>query len=1047
MLIFDNDKLKQLSILKENIDFFVLHDFSTIDDSSKWETSLHNYPIIKIDNCYIVIPDYLGFAIRKFILREIEKINSMEEYSVILFHQQSHKAFLYIHEPIFDEVKFPTIENSTIRIAYQLYKIDIDKIAYVIFISDMLEGKADKDWSSMEVFSNTLIDYLVHNCKQLTNTWQKGIIILISGNIGGGLLLSRSNTLAKYKFSSFSLYDFELLMNHKDFSLLKLWKCICQYDEIIKNGTKIVNASGDINLFAFWFKNGYQLIPYNTGKKEKYDVITIPTDMLLDIRKYVKLIKNFHSVKYNDDKYLVVQRKDINSYFPSYNYNNIYFAIHLLFSRIFILLIEASNYKIWIHLNKNEGLNENTSSLLFEICNLILFWLDKGVNEIESLLANKEPNIFHINVTFSGFEAYPFKDINDIPDKNIPFDIEYTLDGDIELIIDVSILKKMSIPENIAEKELIASLMGVMYFIVNHGVKCDDSSIIRIVNKIFKYKKFSRQLHMFTNADKDSLLLVNKNKLILSPIEDIRFVEDGLDFSISNLDKDSIILLLKNFVDILYNDIVVQLVKFNRKSTVIKAMENNDNIRIEANRWRKTSAAIISSHNDESEAFEIIKDQLSIFAKNSQVSRALAEIALCHCTDNGKEISITEFERLLAIVYKILEFGRVVDSLHYDLIGIDTFGIDSGLLYFNNSAAIDSIMEKYQNSIVYQDIGYSIDAYPDIYKENDKKKTNNNNIRQFNHFKEIFRDDFEFNCELIYEIPYIILNHIIENNISYLEVSFCELSDIIIKNSKSNITIDELEKYVDYFSINIRSQFQEPKESPYYKNNHIWLYKRPLSLLLKPFIRISVNEYLIFPKLLSEASEYYFLACFNGELDHKFFNKKMLTYFGHRRNLIGQKFNDMIAKWFSDKGYETRSNIMMTALGVKGDQNNLGDIDVIAFEKGNNYLFIIECKNLEKAKTAKEIGQQIERFLKGSERWLSRHIFRYKWIVDNKSNAQKILKIGNVHTRVIPILLVNDIIPLQFMNTLDYPIENIITISQLDEGFLHEVKLDYYPIL
>jgi hypothetical protein len=74
-LIFDLNRLKQLSISEKSLNFFVLENLTTIDDINQTETMLHNYPIIKIDNKYVVIPSFLGFAIRKFILREINKSN------------------------------------------------------------------------------------------------------------------------------------------------------------------------------------------------------------------------------------------------------------------------------------------------------------------------------------------------------------------------------------------------------------------------------------------------------------------------------------------------------------------------------------------------------------------------------------------------------------------------------------------------------------------------------------------------------------------------------------------------------------------------------------------------------------------------------------------------------------------------------------------------------------------------------------------------------------------------------------------------------------
>jgi hypothetical protein len=173
----------------------------------------------------------------------------------------------------------------------------------------------------------------------------------------------------------------------------------------------------------------------------------------------------------------------------------------------------------------------------------------------------------------------------------------------------------------------------------------------------------------------------------------------------------------------------------------------------------------------------------------------------------------------------------------------------------------------------------------------------------------------------------------------------------------------------------------------------------------------------------------------------------MLTYFGYKRNEVGHVFNVDVAKWFEQKGFKTKSNIKMTELGNKKENKDLGDIDVLAYDSENNIIYVIECKNLEKAKTAKEMGLQIRNFLEGSQRWLYRHIERYKWIIGNKKIALKNIKTGDINSNIVPILLVNDIIPLQFMNTLEYPTENIITMSSLEsnKSILNNAKRDYYP--
>lgn len=1045
-LIFNIDKLKELDISEKSIELFVLQDLSTIDDVTQTETTLHRYPIIKIDDKYIIIPSFLGFAIRKFVLRSVENKNILKEFSRILFNQQVHKTFRFIDEPIIKNIILPLPDDLKNKIEDHVYSIDIDKVAHIIYFTDTLEKKADKDWDSYETLPTSLIGYIKNSSEKLSQEYNDGIIILIIGNIGGGIFFGTNLNFADFKLASFSVQDFELLLHHKDFSLLKLWKCKREQDILFEKGTIIDNYSGDINLYAFWFMNNYSLVPLDNGKVTKYNCISIPTDCLFDIRKYIRPLLNFHSVEFREGKYLAVQRKDINSYFQSYNKNRIYIAIYHIFSRILIYLIEGNECKIWLHLNEIESAKSyEYFEISFKIFELIAFWLEKGIEHIENNICNNKPYIFHLDVSFTNFDKYSLKDIENIQNDNSPAKIDYNREGFIYIAIDITFIKKMYVPENTAEQELIATIINTLYNIVNYDEQAIKYNIWGITKKIFKYSKYNRQLHFFTGLNIEDILPVTKNNIILLPKEEISSVEKDLDFSITTLDKQNVLCKLKALVDTLYNDLIKRLNAFDKKYLIIKALENNEKIIMEADKWKRTAAALVSGHDDSDEAHEVIKNQISLYAKSSQASRIMSEIALCHGSNNGRKISIVEFEYLLAEVYKIFEFGRISDALYYDIVGIDIFGLEKGILFFKDNTSIDTIMDKYQNSIISYDLEQNIKTYDRFYKKREQKKQDIPEDKLLDSFDKAYKNEFGFNYELPLQISFLLIQFAFDNNRTHLELTYDEMIDIIMSPPMKLESTDELKECIDYFTLNARKQFEEQKGSKYFRNNNVWLFKRPLSLLLKPFIKITTEKYLLFPRLLYKASEYFFDLCYYGELDHELFGREMNKYIGHRRNEIGKVFNDNVAKWFVDKGYKTKSNLQLKTIGAKKNDIDLGDVDVVAFDEMRNNIYIIECKKLERAMTPKDMGQQIKRFLKSNDRWLSRHITRYKWIIDNKDSVFKKLQIGDTDTKIIPILLVNDIIPLQFMNTLDYPLENIITMSDLEKGSIDNAKENYYP--
>ena len=367
------------------------------------------------------------------------------------------------------------------------------------------------------------------------------------------------------------------------------------------------------------------------------------------------------------------------------------------------------------------------------------------------------------------------------------------------------------------------------------------------------------------------------------------------------------------------------------------------------------------------------------------------------------------------------------------------------MLFFKDNTSIDTIMDSYQNTVASHDLEQNIKTYDSLYRKRNQEKQNQPEDKLSDSFNKAYIEEFGFSYELPLQISFLLAQFAFDNNKTHLDLTYDEIIDIIMNSPIQFGTIDKIRKCIDYFTLNMRDQFEEQKESKYFRNNNVWLFKRPLSPLLKPFIKISTERFLLFPRLLCRANEYFFDLCYYGELDHRLFGKKMLTYFGHRRNEIGKVFNDDVAEWFADHGCSTKSNLQMRAIGVKKNDVDLGDIDVLAYNEMRNIIYIIECKKLERAMTPKDMGQQIRRFLRGNDRWLTRHIARYKWIIDNKDSVIKRLKIGTHDTKIVPILLVNDIIPMQFMSTLDYPTENIITMSDLEKGFIDKAKENYYP--
>lgn len=354
-------------------------------------------------------------------------------------------------------------------------------------------------------------------------------------------------------------------------------------------------------------------------------------------------------------------------------------------------------------------------------------------------------------------------------------------------------------------------------------------------------------------------------------------------------------------------------------------------------------------------------------------------------------------------------------------------------------------MVKYSSSVIARKIEYdiSVNSYIDEYQKHNMDISEPNrgdyDLGDFkNAFYSEFNSDIEFIADFVESFIYSAHNYCKTHFILSIDEIIC-----YVKNSpvSTTITKNKVEEYLKHFALEPRDNF-EIKDGKLKQNNCFWLFRRPLSLMMKPIIKIENDKYIIFPLLLFESFGYILQKLYEGEMDQNLFtSNKMRSYVGSIKEKFGQNFNNEVKKWFDNNGFNSISNLKMTSIGANKKQyGDLGDIDVLAYDEKNNKIFLAECKRLHKALTPRDIGNQINYFLSKKEKWLYRHLTRYEWFKNNIKSVLKFLKLGNSDSKIIPLLLVNDIMPLQFKDNIDLPKQNIITFGELNYEKLHRAK-------
>ena len=101
--------------------------------------------------------------------------------------------------------------------------------------------------------------------------------------------------------------------------------------------------------------------------------------------------------------------------------------------------------------------------------------------------------------------------------------------------------------------------------------------------------------------------------------------------------------------------------------------------------------------------------------------------------------------------------------------------------------------------------------------------------------------------------------------------------------------------------------------------------------------------------------------CYRGGYEAKDFPPgRMRSWIGAAENERGHAFNRRVAGRLNELGWETRSDIKLTAILGSRLVRDYGDVDVFAW-KGKRVL-AIECKDLEMAMTNSDIARQLHDF-------------------------------------------------------------------------------------
>lgn len=1039
IVCFSLNDLIRLGIAEEDIKPFIIgnEDISTLRNEDFGSSSLERKPIYRARNgTYILaLSTAVSIAIRYFVIEQANQLGLLDRLEHAI--QMRYTQFFGEKSPLLGKIcniRFSPFRDSKENIIGAEALVGIDEHRYIHFLlffddfcdyqSGFVSGTSRPNADLRHIVTERIKKAYTYSSAQ--DGFKKGLSVLIGCGWGRAVMLPLEQLeLNDWDLEFISAPDLDTFNQITNMNPFTFWRLIEAKDKVLKAGIKTLNVNGLLNLYGWAKDNDFNIIPHSAFDENLGDVsafmMMIEQNALLDVRWEVQNEHDIHKVINPHNEVVSVRRLTAGSYFKEDRFKPIYASVDNIENGQFLGLIEGNLCSWWC--TPSDVKNQN-KDLLYRLWHGVCNWICRAD------LALSELGFFssYANVYFK----IEFEDIDVPTNVNQIFDPN-TLSSLTESVVAIKndclyihckFLKNYFFAfhraDNLAEKNIIKSLLSVF---IEKSIECDDHEKLteKVLNQIFS-DDYGKEVHMLTAQ---SFLDYVKPSLPTPLVLD-RFDDATIKIGMAWLSKSYIkpcniygipecTQFLQDLTSNLWKEIQSYLASFNKKALILFLLENYAAVEADIEHWQRTFKAMIGLHSDKEDVYLVALERISSNNATLIGSRILIEMAICESLeDGGRSPNQLEISKLITFATAIFQFGNLSDSIMYELVNpllkLSTYGD----VQFDHTA-YDSVIKPYSNSMQTLMINNASDKYDDYFSEPEINEKVAGLLSQ--EFESAWDEEFGISIDDTRKILDIFENIGLEKNKAVYEIS---TSDLFYQSKSNGVLNITLKAFMERFTLPQRSSWMTLSSEFRVSDISPWRYRRKLSLTARPIIILG-DKLIIAPSLIRRGVLYCLSNSFDATLDGSFFNTKtMKKWIGEQRNKSGHRFNQEAAEKFRSLGWQVESDVKIRKILQKKTKKDFGDVDVLAWDPSEKIVYLVECKDLEFAKTEGEIAKQMYEF-RGVIRSnakpdrLKKHMDRYHVLNENIDKLENYLKIESINELKV-MLLFRQTVPIRHDN-------------------------------
>lgn len=420
--------------------------------------------------------------------------------------------------------------------------------------------------------------------------------------------------------------------------------------------------------------------------------------------------------------------------------------------------------------------------------------------------------------------------------------------------------------------------------------------------------------------------------------------------------------LLRDYSDHCLNELTSRIRQLDRENLLDICLQQHHNAIIEERRWYNSSnpRKNVLGKNIARE------DYNRAYRRASSVMRATTIIIEVSIHDAGKQgsqkIGCMEFEELMALALEIFKVQVDIDVERYR-------PEDTQVLFgFDGAIKVDNKLNQDSLSIITDQIMKPIDDLLDISRREKERKRSKSFTKVDKRLEEPFVCEYGMSISKISSFLYSVADLAVKNRGSYVRIRKSALQSSILKDKE--FTESEINSMVHRLTIEPRLTFNCLKVGMHPRDLLFSRYSRGQSLISRPIIVLNDgedSEYLISPLMIFRTLNHSLNGVTEGRLKGKnfFTSAEMQTYTNKISEEKGKVFNLEVANVIKQVGFEVHCEVKMTeALGIQSSKitKRLGPVDVLAIDRNNSVVWVVEAKNLKFCHTVGEVADRLKSY-------------------------------------------------------------------------------------